>query len=159
MKKPLLICISLFLLHFSLKSQVTTFQILESESSIDASLGKVDVKVNGKSENNFRTAEMGTYLFLNERKKVLRQEIKKAMDVIYDVNIPEEKRTEESKKIDEIEKELKNIKKTQKELYNAYVKDYLLYKKVNFLNFGYNRSIAFYDLVYNRVVALRESMT
>lgn len=137
-----------FVVKFSL-CQITTFHIIENKSSIYDANDTVSLEIEGKKEERFRTVEMGNYQFLSVRKKELNKERRAAIDTFYMPDIPEDVRIKTEKRIEEIDQEILKIEKEQKYLYHEYNKDFLLYKKVNVLNFGNNRSAAFYDLVYN----------
>lgn len=155
MQKAILTIIVTFLCAISLKAQVTGFKILNQTSSINEADSTKIIR-NGSTENVFKTLDIIEFNYLRISKTEKESTLTKLENELYNNstgvdNVPPFTPEVRKLKVDSIKnlrQEIGVISSKQDSLYFLYTKDYLKFKRFNFLTFGPIRSRAFFDMLY-----------
>lgn len=153
--KRIFLTISFFTLSNLSIGQVAGFKISNKISKFDDIEKTNIVTPKGINKPVYKTPEIIEY---NYNKQILDSkvlELTNSTDDLYNNSIGSQADRysdsiikSKSDKITLLKEEIASIRKKQESLYNVYIKDFLLSKKVNVFNFGSIRSRVFFNYVY-----------
>ncbi|GAA4280147.1 hypothetical protein [Gaetbulibacter aestuarii] len=149
--------IALLLITFVAKSQTNGIKIKNVSPEIDENvMPKAKIIVKGHEKNVFKTPEIIQFNYNQTDISILEAELTSITNDLYNNSIdsipanryPDSVVVAKMKRMKTIQSELKKFNFKQDSLYAIYVKDYLQYKRFNFLNFGSKRSRALFNIIY-----------
>jgi hypothetical protein len=137
-------------------SQTSGIKITNSLPVIDAGSTQIQISLNGTSDSVYKTPEIIRFNYNKIDISALTTEMSTIKNDLYNNSVDPvpanryDETTINSKlaRMKIIQTELKELNKKQDSLYHIYTKDYLQYRKVNFLYFGPKRSRALFDFIY-----------